>query len=169
MAGRRLLWVETSGPSLPSTQVPPRRLSQLCPWASGKQTILLPWPCLPLPMLGLLMPTPGHLLNRALFSAASEACGKGSPMGCFYPRMPGCQLWVQYKLLTQWTSRKASKGAWSTAGSRLCARPDHYVYAKVSHSVGKRRRSWGRPAQHCQVSSLQTRPGCLPPPSSQAS
>lgn len=84
-------------------------------------------PCLPLSMLELLISTPGHLLNRALFSAAREGAhtARAAPrgLGCFYPKMPGCQPRVLYKLPAQWTSRKASKGAWSTAGSRLCAHP----------------------------------------------
>lgn len=103
-------------------------------------------PCLPLSMLELLISTPGHLLNRALFSAASEgAIRQGQPQGdwaAFIPRCqdvsPGCCTSSQLNGLLG--KHRRGPGVQREAG--CVPTPDHCVYAKVSHSVGTRR-SWG--------------------------
>lgn len=127
----------------------------------------LPTPPL-LPMPGPLIPSPGHLLNRALFSTTGQgATRRGQPPGGCAVFIPRCQAVRQST--TQAPSSKsfseASEGAGMQWGAGSVPTPDHCVCAKVSHSVGTRGRPWGggRPST-ARSPALQKRPGCLPPP-----
>lgn len=118
-----------------------------------------PHPCLPLSMPELLISTPGHLLNRALFSAASEgAIRRGQPhrgWAAFIPRCqdvsPGCCTSSQLNGFLG----KYRRGPGVQREAGCVPTLDHCVYAKVSHSVGTRRRSWGRGLTSSALPGLQ--------------
>jgi hypothetical protein len=111
----------------------------------------------PVPMLGLLISTPWHLLNRALFSTVREgAIQQGQPPGgcaAFIPRCqnvrPGCSA---SSLLNGLLGRHL-RGAGVHFEAGCVPTPDHCVCAKVSHSVSTRRAPWGG-SQLCSARSL---------------
>lgn len=168
--GPSALWpLEISDPSTPSIWLPggpPRPSAYLCLWTSGKQAAFLSCTtpsCCPLPMPGPPIPFPGHLLNGALFSTTGEGIAqRGQPLQgavLFSSQVASPLGGTQPKPLAQRASRKASEGSWGAAGSRLCARPDHCVCAKVSHLVGTRRGPGGWPS-NARAPALQTRADC---------
>lgn len=92
-----LLSLETSGPSTPSTLVPqgqnpaqsPHPFVYLDFWEADSPPLPA---CHPLSTPGPpLIPFPGHLLNRALFSTASGATQQGQPLGGCAAFIPRCQ------------------------------------------------------------------------------
>lgn len=137
-------------------------------WEAG--SLPLPTPLLPMPMPGPLIPSPGHLLNRALFSTTGQgATQRGQPLGGCVVFIPRCQA-VRQSTAQAPSSKsfsEASEGAGVQWGAGSVPTPDYCVCAKVSHSVGTRRRPWGgrgRPVQLCQVSSSVDK-AWLPAPS----
>lgn len=117
-------------------------------------------------MLELLLSTPGHLLNRALFSAAREAAiRQGQPHGLLLSQdvrmsAPGG---VQASSSREFSER--SKRAWSPAGSRLCARPPP-LWPCQAESLGGHKVLGAGGGQLSTVRSpaYRQRPGCFPLP-----